>query len=179
MSVHELVHVLYSDYGATHFLINRNQCPASVYAEETYPMESGNPYFMEKLFLNSETVPLFNLHNYLINLFRFNRQVEAQLVILTPLELLSEESVSSLKEGPLFGTENCRRLGVRISSETLIKQISLGELQPHTRVLRSRLKRAGFPATHPLEGSMGYLIDLDKIIAKATQMQQKKTEDRK
>lgn len=175
MSGHELVHVLYSDYGSTHFLINRDQCPASVYAEETLPMESGYSYFEDKIVLDNELVPLFNLHHYLISLFRFNTLAEAQLVILTPFELLSEETVSRLKEGPLDGFENCRRIGVRISSETIIKQISLAELEPHTRVLRPRLKRDGFPAVHPLDGSMGYLIDLDKILANTAQIQQEKT----
>lgn len=169
MSDHDFVHVLYSDYGATHFLINRDQCPASVYASDTVPMERGNNYFKEKLIFTSENgsehVPLFNLHKFLIKLFRFNSDVESQLVILTPLTLLSKETLSYLKEGPLLELENCRRIGVRISSETIIKQIPIDELQPHSRILRSKLKKSGFPATHPLEGSMGYLINLDRIIA--------------
>jgi len=169
LSDHDFVHVLYSDYGATHFLINRDQCPASVYAADTVPMEGGYDYFKEKLIVtsknDSEDVPLFNLHKFLIKLFRFNTDMESQLVILTPLTLFSEETLSYLKEGPLLELKNCRRIGVRISSETIIKQIPIDELQPHSRILRSKLKKSGFPATHPLEESMGYLINLDKIIA--------------
>ncbi|MCF7938504.1 MAG: hypothetical protein K9L68_07895 [Spirochaetales bacterium] len=128
-------------------------------------METGHRFFNEKLIVNNETVPLFNLHNLLLKLFRFKTDVKSQLVILTPFTLLSEETLSYLKEGPLPELENCRRIGVRVSSETIIKQISLDELKPHSRRLRSRLKKSGFPAVHPMEGSMGYLIDLDRIIA--------------
>jgi len=165
LSDHDSVHVLYSDYGATHFLINRDQCPASVYAEDAIPMETGHSFFNEKLIVNNETVPLFNLHKLLLKLFRFKTDVKSQLVILTPFTLLSEETLSCLKDGPLPELETCRRIGVRVSSETIIKQISLDELKPHSRRLRSRLKKGGFPAVHPMDGSMGYLIDLDKIIA--------------
>ncbi|MFP4490038.1 MAG: hypothetical protein ACLFNZ_01070 [Spirochaetaceae bacterium] len=182
MSDPELVHVLYSDYGLAHFLINRDQCPASVYAEETVPVDSGYSYFEDRFILDGEVLPLFNLHRYLITLFPFKTLAEAQLVILTPFELLSEETVLRLRKGPLAGMENmenCRRIGVRISSETIIKQISLAELEPHPRVLRERLKKGGFPAAHPTEGSMGYFIDLDKILANTAHPQHEKTGEKR
>ncbi|MFW6343891.1 MAG: hypothetical protein ACOC2B_04040, partial [Sediminispirochaetaceae bacterium] len=69
--------------------------------------------------------------------------------------------------------------GVRISSETIIKQISLAELEPHPRVLRERLKKGGFPAAHPTEGSMGYFIDLDKILANTAHPQHEKTGEKR
>ncbi len=162
--------LLYTDYGRFHFLINPEQAPASVYAEHPEPWDSGYAYFDDKLAIEGgEAVPLFSLHDYLTDLFRLSRETQAFLVLLVPLSCFEKSIRKSLRAGPLKGEPgahiNSFRLGVRISSETAIRKVPLGEMAPHSGLLRRRLSRAGLLAVHFSGESMGLLVDLGRAAA--------------
>lgn len=165
MSAAETLYTLYADYGRYHFLINRGQVPASVYAEYPMPWDSGFPFFEDLLSLEDEEVPLFNLHRYLCSLFTLEEGIKDLLVLLIPLELIDSQSLAVLKAGPLADRPKVRRLGIRVSSETKIRTVALSEMAAHDRILHRALKNRGLPAVHPQreplrgEESLGFLVD--------------------
>ncbi len=172
MSVPDALYTLYFGFGRTHFLINRSQAPASVYAEHPELWDSGYPYFEDKLGMDGgREIPLFDLHGYLTNLFRLEGDSQALLILLVPLRIFDGSSAAQLREGPLKNESGAGnpdfQLGIRVSSETVIRSIPLAELAPHSRLLRRRLKEAGLLAVHPREESMGHLVDLGRAAAAA------------
>lgn len=169
MSDHDLLHALYVPFDRIHILINRTQCATSVFAAEISPIEGGAPYYRESIGIGGFTLGVFDLQRYLCDTFRLATTVPAQLILIMPLDRLSEETRKALVTGPLEELDR-EQLAMRISSDTAMRSFEIAELRPLGITMRDHLVARGLVAAHPEEQSFGFLIDLDQLIRLSLEM---------
>lgn len=163
MSDPDILHALNIPYATVHFLVNRTQCEASVFAADVGERGSGFGWFHETLTVDGELLCFFDLHGYLTSRFRVKSSEKAQLGLILSLGRLEAETQEVLHA--VFGEDfDRKRIALRVSSETAMRSIHLGELEPLGITMRSYLNARGVLAVHPEEDSMGFLIDLDRIL---------------
>jgi len=156
-------------YEGVHFLLNREQCGSSRFVAESPKRSSGNPYLREVLRSGEVRTLLFDLDLFLVDTFRLRPGGAAQLALMVGLGSLGEGSRTMLGKTvfPRVGSLPLDRgsIAFRVPSNAVTRSLGLGELEPNGMAIRKPLLRRGIVALHLMEGSMGFLLDLDRLVA--------------
>lgn len=163
MSDHELLHALYVPFDRVHILINRTQCQTSVFAADVRQSASKHAYYDQIITIGGNELAIFDLHTYLCDTFHLQSPAAAQLVLIMPLERLSERTRTALVNGPLCSADH-EQVALRVSSETAMHSVRLSELRPLGITMRRHLVAHGMVAAHPEQDSFGFLIDVDRLL---------------
>ena len=159
---------LFIPYGRVHVLLNRAQCTASLFASDVYPLRSQRPYLRELIDIGADRVLFFDLHRFFCDTFSLQTSIGAQLAVVTDTQVLEPDTRAWLSRAVCGRLQRLGvaddRLAFRIPSSTAMRTLQLHELAPHSRVLRPALASRGLLAVHPEAESMGFLIDIDRLI---------------
>jgi hypothetical protein len=175
--------VLHIPYARVHFLVNRLQAEASVFAAEGgRPAESagsassddGSPpaadsagYFGETITVGDQTFPLMDFDRYVCDLFHLSPIGKAQLAVVVPVGRISDATRRALLEGPLAGLGELPGIAIRVASDTAMQSVPISHLAPHCITVRNHLVARGVLAVHPEGDSFGFLVDVDPFIQAA------------
>jgi hypothetical protein len=168
LSESEELRALFVQYDGVHFLLNRAQCASSLYASDVQRVNSRHRYLRELLCVGGERLLFFDLHLFLRETFRVRSEAGAQLALIASLGGFEEPTRELFARGIFPGLERLAldtgRVAFRVPSNTVMKSLQLGELAPHNGSIREHLIAKGIIALHPMDGSMGYLLDLDGLL---------------
>lgn len=174
---------LHIPYARVHFLVNRLQAEASVFAAESgrptdsvgfAPADDHRPaapdgvgYFGETITVGDQTFPLMDFDRYVRDLFHLSPIGKAQLAVVVPAGRISDATRRALLEGPLSGLEELPGIAVRVASDTSMQSVPISHLAPHCITVRNHLVARGVLAVHPQGESFGFLVDVDPFIQAA------------
>jgi len=165
----ETVKVLTIHYEELDFLVNRDQCSASVYASDLLAVKSRYLYLKEVLVNKEGMVLFFDLDQFLRDTFHVTPRGNALLGIISELARFGSGTRNMMEKGVLAQIKSPRLLrdavAFRIASATEMTEISLGEIKIHPRAVGTRLEKNGIWGVRFLEEKrMQYLIDLDLFL---------------
>lgn len=187
-----VLRALYIPMTPVHFLVNRDQCETSVFADSVAPRETATPYCREVLEVAGSPVPFLDLNRLLADLFLVSPAPKAQLALILPLERLSD-SARQLMRILLYGSDHeeagrgpagaavgagpgdqrgetsasTERVALRVNSETFMEAVPIPQLRRNGITMRSYLAQRGVIAVHPGTRSFGFLVDLDGVFRAA------------
>lgn len=160
--------VLCSQYDTVHFLLNRTQCSASLFASNIHQMRSRHRYMREIIITDDGGILLFDLHQFWSDTFRVTTRSGADLALISEVELFSAGTQTWLqtKFFPQLSRlePSTSHIAFRIPSNTTMITLPLAELESHDRTLRERLRKRGMMAVHPTTESMGFFFDLELLV---------------
>ena len=166
MSEAETLRALYLPYDRVHFLLNRTQCSSSLFVSGTRAESSSYRYLRESLEVDGTRLHLFDLDLFLREVFRLPSGGKAQLAVVAELSGYAVATRELFEDGiiPRLEASVPSRVAFRLPSSTVMSSLSPVDLLAHNLSLRNLLVRHGFLALHPFADSMGFLVDLDRLI---------------
>lgn len=168
MSASDPLRAILLGYGGLHFLINREQCEASRFIPESRKPAARNRYLRESLRVGDARMLLFDLDLFLVETFRVRSDAAARLAIVVGIASLGEGTRALLGRAVFPRLEAYRlatdRIAFRVPSDSVTTTLDIGELEPIRGSVRKPLLRRGVLALHLVEGSMGFLLDLDRLV---------------
>jgi hypothetical protein len=168
LSESDELRVLFLQYDRVHFLLDRSQCASSLFASEVQRVLSRHRYLRELLRVGDERLLFFDLQLFLRETFHARSGAGAQLAIIGELAGFESSTRELFRRSvfpPLERLElDTGRIAFRIPSDTVMRSLRPEDLAPHNVSIRGPLEARGLLALHPTEHSMGFLLDLDRLV---------------
>jgi hypothetical protein len=168
LSESDELRALFVQYDRVHFLLNRTECASSLFASDVLKLRSRHRYLCELLCVGDSRLLFFDLHLFLREAFRARSDAGAQLALIGEVGGFEEPTRELLERGVFPRLErlalDTERVAFRVPSNTVMRSLPLDDLAPHNGSIRGPLIARGVLAVHPTDGSMGFLLDLDRLI---------------
>lgn len=162
------IKLLRCDYQHVHFLLNRAQCSASLFASDIHEIRSRHRYMRETIAVEEDTLLFFDLHRFWSETFQVSTASGVDLALVARLDVFSDQTQRWLREKffPQLSALNVspHRIAFRIPSDTTMQTLQPGDLSAHNRLFQSYLARRGIMAVHVEDRSLGFLCDLEHFL---------------
>lgn len=158
-------------YGDTGFFVNRAQFSASTSREELRTISSPLDYFSAFFIYSGENVLLFDFDKYLRNMFKCKQESEATMSLLMSLDDFSPANRSVIRSALARNPKLSQQyLGINITSQAQITEISIDQIYTIQGVLRDVLMRHGILGCRfPVEGEIEYFLDMETAVINVLQ----------
>lgn len=159
---------LYIPYDRVHFLFNHTQCISSLYASDILTLKSKHRYLYQFISLGADRLLFFDLNGFFQNSFKASSPAGAELAVVCEVASFRLITRNFLQSAVFDRLRDCGladdRIAFRIPSNTVMRSIPIQALVYQNTTIGRFLETKGVLALHPTETSMGFFIDLDRLI---------------
>jgi len=161
--IHDFLLLRYQDMD---FLVDRNQFSASTSIETIYPVSKSLPYWGHWAWYNEQRLLLFDMNQYLKDLYHCRQSGNARLCLIIKTEDFIPQArhmiTRLLRNSSKLSQQH---LGIIVNSQAEIHTLNLKEIYLSPSSVRDFLSCRGFYGCRfPENQRIQYLVDLQKYV---------------